>query len=62
MITKNLFLKEDVYILTTFNIILNTFNISNLLKYKSLNLMEGLRYEFFVKLRIIFGVFLVWLM
>jgi len=62
MITKNLFLKEDVYILTTFNIILNTFVISNLLKYKSLNLMEGLRYEFFVKLRIIFGVFLVWLM
>ena len=62
MITKNSFLKEDVYILTTFNIILNTFVISNLLKYKSLNLMEGLRYEFFVKLRIIFGVFLVWLM
>ena len=62
MIIKYLFLKEDVYILTTFNITLTTFNTSNLLEYESLNLIEGLRYEFFIKLRIIFGVFLVWLM
>ncbi len=62
MIIKYLFLKEDIYILTTFNITLTTFNTSNLLKYESLNLIEGLRYEFFIKLRMIFGVFLVWLM
>tara|TARA_B100001989_G_C24466815_1_gene427058 strand:- start:695 stop:883 length:189 start_codon:yes stop_codon:yes gene_type:complete len=62
MIIKYLFLKEDVYILTTFNITLTTFNTSNLLEYESLNLIEGLRYEFFIKLRMIFGVFLVWLM
>lgn len=62
MITKYSFLKEDVYILTTFNITLATFNLSNFLDYESLNLIEGLRYEFFIKLRMIFGVFLVWLM
>ena len=61
MITKYSFLKEDVYILTTFNITLATFNLSNFLDYESLNLIEGLRYEFFIKLRMIFGVFLVWL-
>lgn len=62
MIIKYLFLKEDIYILTTFNITLTTFNTSNLLKYESFNLIEGLRYEFFIKLRMIFGAFLVWLM
>ena len=61
MIIKYLFLKEDIYILTTFNITLTTFNLSNFLDYESLNLIEGLRYEFFIKLRMIFGVFLVWL-
>ena len=61
MIKKNAFLKEDIYILTTFNTTLTTFYLSNFLKYAFLNLIEGLGYVFFIKLRIILGVFLVWL-
>ena len=58
---KNAFLRGDVYILTSFNTILTTFNLSQFLKYASLSPVEWLRYVFFYKLKIILGVFLVWL-